>query len=437
MSRKESNWLLGELPALVTEGVLDAAAAERLRARYAGAGRGGRSWAVMALSLLGALLIGLGLIMILAHNWGQLTRTHRAILSFLPLLAAQALGGWVLARRPDRGATREGAAIFWTLAIGACISLISQTYHLGGTWDAFTLVWMLLTLPVIYLLRAVLPAVLYLAGLVAWASIRQWGDDSALWYWPLAALVLPAILAETRPDPYRLRPVALLWAFSLAGTAAVGVTLEKVMPGLWIVIYAGLFGVLYLAGGFWGAEAPAAWQRPLHTLGSLGTVVLALMLTYEWPWEQIGWHHLRHDPAYHPLRAGFDYALAFALPVAAVALGVTSLRRGQARRIPFGLFPVCAIAGYGLTAGGSGPGLPLLLFNGYVLALGLATLVQGVRDRRLGTVNGGMLTLMALILLRFFDSDLPFLGKGVTFMALGAVFLIVNLRLARRAGGAA
>jgi hypothetical protein len=58
--------------------------------------------------------------------------------------------------------------------------------------------------------------------------------------------------------------------------------------------------------------------------------------------------------------------------------------------------------------------------------------VAGVRDRRLSVVNGGMLVLAALIICRFFDSDLGFVVKGLAFIAVGVGFLVTNLLLVKR-----
>ena len=47
-----------------------------------------------------------------------------------------------------------------------------------------------------------------------------------------------------------------------------------------------------------------------------------------------------------------------------------------------------------------------------------------------------MLVVFGLILLRFFDEDLGFVFRGVTFVLLGLAFLAVNLVLARKKGAA-
>jgi hypothetical protein len=72
-----------------------------------------------------------------------------------------------------------------------------------------------------------------------------------------------------------------------------------------------------------------------------------------------------------------------------------------------------------------------LVFDAFLLAVGVATVVAGVRDRRLSLVNGGMLVLAALIIGRFFDSDLSFVGRGLAFVAVGVGFLVTNLWLVK------
>jgi dipeptide/tripeptide permease len=47
-------------------------------------------------------------------------------------------------------------------------------------------------------------------------------------------------------------------------------------------------------------------------------------------------------------------------------------------------------------------------------------------------MNGGLLITAGMIVARFFDSDLPFLIRGITFIVLGIGFLATNLVLLRR-----
>src|SRR5688500_18867437 len=150
-----ARWLREQLPALVAAGVLDEEAARRLEAHYArGEGAGARA-VVLLFGTLGALFVGGGIILLLAHNWEQLGRPVRTAFSIAPLLLSWALAALVLTRENRREAWGEAVAAFWTLAIGASISLVAQTYHLPGDWTAFLLTWLLLAIPIVYLLESV------------------------------------------------------------------------------------------------------------------------------------------------------------------------------------------------------------------------------------------------------------------------------------------
>jgi uncharacterized membrane protein len=436
MSQKQIRWMLGELPTLLENGVIDGGAAERLRRHYESAAGPSRNWALTIFGILGGTLVGLGLILLLAHNWADLSRAARTALAFAPLVAAQLLAVWIFRAGKKSAAWREGVGLFWTLAVGAAIALVAQTYHIPGDAGRFALTWMLLTLPIVYLLNATGPALVYLAGMTFWAIDAQSNAGQALPFWPLAALILPHVVAAARDNPYAARPALLFWGIAFALCVAVGVTLEKILPGLWIIVYGALFAIFYLAGEFWFGEAPAAWQKPFQTFGAIGAVVLTFLLTYDWPWQEIGWRYWRHGAAYHGFAAALDYALAALLPAAAIVLLVSSVRRGKAHALFIGALPILAVLGFALVAQTGEEAAALALFNLYVFAVGLGLLVQGFRARRASTVNAGLLVVFALILLRFFDEDLGFVFRGVVFVLLGLAFLAVNLVLARKKGAA-
>ncbi|MCL5269749.1 MAG: DUF2157 domain-containing protein [bacterium] len=437
MNPKMIEWLYGELPGLVATGVLDEASAAGLRAHYGPLAprRSGRL-AVLIFGILGAVLIGAGVILLLAHNWDDLTRPARAVLSFLPLLLAQGLAFWVLARRPASGAWREGVSAFLFLAIGASISLVAQTYNISGDLPAFLLTWSLLGLPLVYLLDAVVPGLFYLWAITEWTCHVRWTDGYAAGYWLLLAGLVPYAAVLLRAGRYQPRPVVLLWAGCISVAVAAGTTTERVLPGLWIVLYAGLFALMFLAGEFWFGEGEGFWVRPLRHIGAGGVLVLAFLLTFEWPWHEVGWHYHRWAlVADKPWRLLPDAVLGGLAPLAAIVLLATTWRRKRPLGLVMGLAPVTAVLGYAL-ASGTHAGMAAGLFDLYLLAAGLWLLATGLRISSRSQTNIGLLAVSALIAARFFDTDLDFLLRGLLFIALGVAFLVTNLILIRRKGAA-
>ncbi|MEI7437062.1 MAG: DUF2157 domain-containing protein [bacterium] len=436
MNKQAIQWLYGELPQLVAQGILTSDADARLRARYGPLepARPARL-AVIIFGVLGALLIGAGIILVLAHNWEGLSRPVRAGLSFLPLVLAQGLAAWVIFKRPQSTAWREGAGTLLFLMIGSSISLVAQTYNISGDLPRFLLTWALLGLPAVYLLNAVVPALLYLWGITEWSCHLRFEDGFAAGYWPLVALLLPLLAIWMRAGRYQVRPTLLLWAFCVSVTVAAGVTIERVLPGLWIMLYAGLFALMFLVGEFWFAKAGGFWARPLRHFGSAGVLLLAFIFTFEWPWRAIGFDYWYWDRVHAAAwRAIPDAVLGSLIPITAIVLLGMTVRRKTPLGLLFGLAPILAILGYALTSLTKTHAPAAGIFNLYLLVAGLWLLVTGIRDDKQGQMNVGLLTITALIIARFFDSDLDFLLRGVIFIALGIAFLVTNTVMLRRKG---
>lgn len=435
MNKKAIQGLYEELPMLVAQGVLTPETERRLRAHYGPVepARPARL-AVVLFAILGSLLIGAGIILLLAHNWEALSRPARAVLSFLPLVVAQGFAGWTLLRRPQSLAWREGVGATLFLTIGASISLIAQTYNISGDLPRFLLTWALLGLPIVYLLDAAAPALLYLWGITEWACHLRGEDGFAAGYWPLAALLLPLLAAWLRAGRYQARPTLLLWALCFSLAVSTGVTLERVMPGLWIILYASLFALLFLVGEFWFSETDGFWARPLRHFGAVGGLTLSYLLTFEWPWREIGWTYWFDSRLDSAWRAVPDVVLGSGVPLAALILLVTTVRRRSPLGLLFGLAPPLAIAGYALSSVTASAAPAAALFDLYLLVVGLWLMVDGIRTRKQAQMNVGLLAVTALIVARFFDADLSFLLRGLVFIALGVAFLVANVVLLRRKG---
>ena len=425
-------WLYEELPTLLSAGVLSTETATRLQQHYGTAQvHSRRAQVLLICSIVGAILIGLGIILLFAHNWQDLSRPVRTVLAFLPLLAGQFLTGWAMQSRTASAAWREGAALFLCLAIGACIALVGQTYHLPGTMTNFLLVWIVLGLPLVYLVPASLPAALAWIGLTFWVGYaqKQWGQ--AALFWPLAAAPVPYLWMALRTNPYGQRSVLLSWVLVLCLSIAVSLTLEHRPPGLWIVVYTGLFAGFYLLDAYVYDTATAFWQRPWHTIGVVGLAGLSLLLTYDEPWRSMSRRYDRPDWPGPDWAAAQDYMLAIGLLVLALGLLVLLSRQRRMAPVLFGVAPCIAAIVYVAVASGVSAGVAMLVFNIYVLLLGIGTMRSGIQHGRLGTMNGGLVLVSGLIVARFLDVDLSFTVRGIVFIVLGAAFLGTNLVMKR------
>jgi len=438
MNTKTIRWLYHELPQWVADGILTPDAAERLRAQYGPLNpvRPARL-AMIVLGIFGAVLIGAGIILVLAHNWEDLSRPVRTGLSFLPLVLAQGLAAWVRLKRSQSQAWCEGASALLFLMIGASISLVAQTYNISGDLPQFLLTWALLGLPLLYLFDALVPALFYLWGITVWAGYLRFEHGENAGYWALVLVMLPQLVRWVHAGRYHIRPTLLLWALCTSISIAAGMTLSPDLPGLWILLYTGLFALMFLAGECWFRDSDGFWSRPLRHVGAAGILILSLMLTYESPWHAIELHGYGRYGSYESILSCQSLpgiTISSFMLLAAVTLLVMSLRRKTPLALLFGVAPILAVIGHGLASYSTEGLTAAALFNLYLLVAGLWMLISGLRGGKQGQMNVGLLAVAGLMIARFFDSDLSFLVRGLVFIALGVAFLLANLLLLRRKG---
>lgn len=421
-------WLYNELPTWESQGLVSVATAQKLRAYY---GEPPRISPFTVFGILGTLLVGLGIILLLAHNWEDLTRPVRTVLSLAPLVAAQGLALWIHQKRSGSSAWRESGAVALICAIGASIALIGQTYHLDSRPADFLLTWILLSFPLPYLLRSSAAAVLYIVGITTWIGFTDLYRAAGMGYWLLALLIGPYLWRTCRADPDSPRANLLGLVSGVSLGIAVGLIMEHRYSGSWMVVYSSLFAVYYLIN-----QSPfrEKLRLPLHPFGIIGLgglAVLTMLFTYEWPWQHL-LHPWRLEYTTWNARTIHDVLLMILLPAASVGLLIPGWMRRRNQAWEWGLLPVAVILGIVGTMRTDTPTAASLLMNSYCFALGAATLARGFQFRRLGLVNGGFVFLAVWIGCRFFDYDLSFVVRGVAFIMIGLAFLVINGLLARR-----
>lgn len=435
--RKEIEWLLNELPVLTTKGILPPETADRLRQYYGEDAREQRSWLTIVLSAIGALLIGGGLISLLAYNWEDFSRPVRAMLAFAPLIAGQIGAMRVLTRNGEGGVgAREGWGTFLFLAVGACLGLVAQTYHMGGRFDTFLLVWMWLGLPLALVMQAALPAVLAIAGFTAWAFMWEARGGSGLWVWPLGLVATAAAWPVLRDEKQAPRAAIITAASSLWLWCATGLTIgrlgiEDELPSLIYPVGLGVGASMYVFGEIARGTCWARTVAPVHRLGALLALSLVMSLTFQSLWRELdlmsipsvvrGVAHMAPTEMW-----SIGVLLSAIVAVLAMAYTVAVLRK---RWGAFWLGSAPLVYCLAVAAGVAWAGVAMM--NAYALAAGVAGVVLGVRERNPIRAYSGLAVVMLLIGFRFFDAEIGFVERGIVFIALGIIFMAAQRVLAR------
>jgi hypothetical protein len=78
------------------------------------------------------------------------------------------------------------------------------------------------------------------------------------------------------------------------------------------------------------------------------------------------------------------------------------------------------------------PYVVTILFNLYLLAIGVWLLIRGQQRERLAILNLGLGIIAVLAICRFFDTNLSFIIRGVMFILVGVGFVYFNYQLIQK-----
>jgi len=409
-----------EITELLNAGIIDQETAARINNYYNTQSGTPQNKLVIVFGILGALLVGLGIILILAHNWDDLNRTTKTIIAFLPLVLGQAICAYAFIKKEDSIVWREASSAFLFIAVGACISLISQIYNISGSFGSFLLTWMLLSVPIMYVMRSSVASLLYIAGITWYGCVVGYIDNSSTYhYWSLLLLALPYYYLLYKKKSESNFFTFHNWFIPLSVIITLG-TVARDVGELMLIAYVSLFGLLYLIGNTPILRNQKIRNNGYLVMGSVGTVVILLGLSFDFFWTE-----LRDDTFWrNEMISSPEFILAAGLTLAALALFIFQ----KFSQKPFELKPVepaflvfIVIFMIGLTSP-----MAVVFTNLLVLMIGIMTIREGARQYNLGVLNYGLLIVTALVICRFFDTDIGFVFKGILFVCVGIGFFFAN-----------
>ncbi len=421
--------IIKALPELVDAHIISEETARNIHAYYQQKSDDAPNRLVILFGVLGAILIGLGIILIIAHNWDELGRTTKTIFSFLPLVIGQALCAFALIKKQKQAVWLESTAVFLFFAVGASISLISQVYNIPGNLSSFLLTWMLLCFPLIYIMRSSVTSLLYLVGITYYAcETGYWTYPTATpyFYWLLLTMALPHyyLLWKNKPESnfttwhHWLMPLSLI--IVLGAWAA---SHEELM----VIAYLSLFGLLYLIGNRESFKQQKIINNGYRILGAAGTLCLLLFLSFDEFWNGL----YEEGLSFSEVIAAPEFFVAIATSSAAIVLLFMTYKNKSWRNIQL-MEVVFLIFIFTFLIGLFTPIISIVMINLLILAVGIITVHRGAQKHHLGMLNYGLLIITALIICRFFDVNLSFVLRGILFVMVGVGFFVANYRLLQK-----
>ena len=425
--QKHEEWLCERLSDWEADGLIDSASAERLRSRYqieAKTADASGNLAMIIISALGALLVGLGVIALFAANWAALSRNVRACVSLLPLTICSIVALTGFAREWKALAYREALGICWCFAVWSGFGLVCQTYHLSDNVQGFVLACTLLCLPVCYLTQSAVATVVWpMCGFV-WFLM----DDVDLFWRRVGYLAMLAAHVPIFAMIHRKIRFRGVYEFFGCNFLAMGIMNIVISWGMrfGIGIRFTFLAFLWMAVALWVLHELLQWRslRILSFLYALPVIVLV--------------PNNEFSVTTHAFMESVDLQVV-ALFVFLVALvwfeGILLLLRKGENRLPQGRRVQITVILLALLLGAfvSLTHAPHILFYVGTLTVAALALVQALRKLRLLQMNLSLGILIYEILVKYLDtaSGWSFTEKGLILLVCGIALLCSNVFIIR------
>ncbi len=384
---------------------------------------------IIVFSILGALLVGVGVVLIFVTFWQEMSMFWKGAMSFIPLLAGQGAGVFVLLKKKDQIPWCEGGSVLWSAGIGATLTLIYNIFDLSINWQDILMLIALSALPIILLLKSVSPLIFYYAFSITW-GISFWDNKAIPRYaYIIVTYVLIAIgcafsayMLKTEKKSHR--SVYSMWISVIAvavSATMTGLGLGDCVP-LCIVGLGSVAICLYILS-FKDGDMAMPYKIPGLLIISLCMFIASTMFLFD----------------------GFEPEMPQKIFVAACVIAITvsaaytKLKNADGAALAFLALSILSMGVYTAMAfnferhswNESELSPYFIIIKIIALAANIVMMISGGRERKLIPINIGFVGVAALVMLTVAQSGLSLLGNGFILLVFGGVLLTINFKLAR------
>ncbi|MDF1592766.1 MAG: DUF2157 domain-containing protein [Desulfobacterales bacterium] len=423
--KKQINWLFNEIDNWVGEGIVAFEQGEIIKSRYPASGEETR-WSRIIFFSIGAILFGLGVILMFAYNWEKMPKFAKLALIFLALAAVHFSAGRLHRPEGKYRVTGEGLYLLGTMLFGAGIWLVAQIYHIQEHYPNAFLIWGLGALALAWALPSTAQGIVAAILLLLWNGFEVFDFKSPQ---PLSPFL---ILAGLSPLAWLNRSRVLLATTVCAFLLTLAFSVSKMGSDLVVLVVFFSAASLMAMGLIVRAHAHFPESGPIFRfIGS--TVYLSVLFA-------LSFHHRG--------RGGFsvhfdkipDSIYFFSFAFAAVALWILAVRIAWPKkptRIPFrpddygtmATLLVILLNTLGLLElrGWVGAAIFNLLFLFHCLMM----IVSGCKSSNLKLTATGCLLFAVIAATRYTDLFTSLLARSLVFFLTGAALFAVGLYFSR------
>ncbi len=420
--KKNIKWLLGEIDLWVTEGIIEPGQGTALKERYPAATES-VAWGRIIFFSIGAVLFGLGVILLFAYNWQRMHKFVKLAIIFTALIAAHGAGFWLKRPAGHYQTAGEGVHLLGTMLFGAGIWLVAQIYHIDEHYPNAFLIWGLGALSMAWGLPSIAQAIVATVLLVMWNSFEAFDFKNP--HLLSAFLILCGIM----PLAWNRRSKVLVAICTIGFLLTLSVSVSQIEGDLAALVVFFCACMLIAAGLAVRRHNWFARVGPIFSfLGFFIYIGVLFILSFyhrgKGPWS------IHFD---QPLVSLFFYVFAFCVVSFWVwALWPSSGQQrpsvGDYRKEYYGVLTAFILIFFNalgvITLSGW---LGMVVFNLLFLYQAVTMITTGCKDLNLKITTTGCVLVAVLTFARYTDLFVSLLTRSLVFFIAGAALFSVGL----------
>ncbi len=411
--KKTTSWLYEETRKWTQNGIINNSQAEAIKGLYP-LPKAERPWGLLVFSGIGAVIIGLGIILLFAYNWEKMTKFSKLAVVFAALIVSHSIGVRMFLRSERFKGLGEAITVLGTMLFGAGIWLVASIYHIEEHYPNAFFVWAFGALLLALAMPSVIQGILAAALLAIWAGAEAIEFDQPM-FWAIPLLLSIFVLAYQKASKVLLVVVMLSLGVTMGFVA--GSYLENELILLILLSLSACYMAAGHISGWYGRFRES--KGTYNSLGFAGYIIFLYILSFNEMAKEI----YKTAP-----KVSSGQLLYFLLPAALAVAGWVwvlwkMFNAGEFRkRYELLLIPLVLVFGYWqlLTGRGAFP-VAIAVFNVVFLAQSVLMMGRGCRDGEMASTVVGSLMLIALTIGRYVDLFESLIVRGVVFIVVGAI----------------
>jgi uncharacterized membrane protein len=376
------------------------------------------------LSLLGAILVGVGIILFFAANWDVLSRNVKLLLVITLLISIYSSGYYLTInnKMPNVG---YGLLCLGALIFGSAIWLVAQIFNLPANYHSGFFLWFIGLVAPAHLLKSPFTSLVSGISLIAWFIA---GNFDLGWYYFIYFLLLLVIFI---PFGIQFKSKWIIVLTAIGNLIGVGFLSNKLVENSnfygneIILVNMLIIAVIYyiLALRTEHSEKYEFLSFPLFIISLLTTLSISFLVSFKGFLNEFV--KIDSSQSYFP-------TLLLAI---LVVLGAFYLHKKRNFFLKLSLFYFNYITIFTLLISFINTipnNLNLIIFNINIFVLALFIIILGYNLRNIFIFNLGIFFFGICVISKYFDYFFALLPRSIFFIMGGALLLITSILLERK-----